>query len=154
MAAHKKPRASFDWRAATAIQEELSGVPNWAQEGWVNLRDCGDFVVPSSSQAVLAEAEQTLSPIKAFLEDCCDFDPSYQVAGKALWQAWQGWCRDSGHHAGSREKLGNDLRGQVPGIVRRQVRVGNARNWVYDGLQLNDVGQQMIKDNQLRRFRA
>ena len=64
----------------------MSGIFNWAYRGWQSLASVG-FVDPPSSQQVLAEAEHVLSPIAAFLDECCELDSSHQVATDDLWSA-------------------------------------------------------------------
>ena len=128
------------------IRQELPGIFNWALSGWMELRLAGQFTEPQSSQDVLAEAAGVFSPISAFLDECCEVDPNKQVAIDDLWTAWQLWCKQTGHHPGSRSKLGTDLRGCLPGIKRTQLRCGGSRPRLYHGLELNDHGKALQEE--------
>ena len=125
------------------VQEELPGIFNWAYEGWLDLRLSG-FVTPPSSADILARAEHTLSPIKAFLDDCCAIGPGQQVLTDDLWAAWQQWCGDSRHQPGNKQKLGSDLSGALPAVVRKQLRFCGQQRYSYLGVSLNGDGSALL----------
>jgi putative DNA primase/helicase len=124
------------------IRAELPGIFNWAYEGWLSL-NCGDFAKPPSSTDILDRAEHILSPIKAFVDECCVMGATVQVTTNELWDAWQKWCKNTGHHPGNREKLGNDLAAALPDVERKQLRCNNSRSYFYVGLSLNDCGKTL-----------
>ena len=129
-----------------AIRRELPGIFSWAIRGWEDLRTTGYFVEPRSSQAVLAEAKHVLSPISAFLEECCELDANTSVQIDSLWKAWQAWCKQTGHQSGSQSKLGTDLRAVFPAIERNQLRVDGKPRYFYRGLQLSEDGESLRAD--------
>ena len=134
------------------IQEELPGIFNWAYEGWLDLRLSG-FVTPPSSADILARAEHTLSPIKAFLDDCCDIAPGHQVLTDDLWAAWQQWCGDSRHQPGNNQKLGSDLSGALPAVERKQLRFCGQQRYFYVGVSLNGEGAALMHRWHLATYR-
>ena len=134
------------------VRAELPGVFNWAYEGWLDLRVTG-FVEPPSSADALARAERVMSPIKAFLDDYCQIGTGEKVLVDSIWCAWQKWCKDTGHHSGNKEKLGNDLSGALPEVQRRQLRCGGQRAYFYVGVTLNDAGGALLQEWKRQAYR-
>jgi phage/plasmid-associated DNA primase len=40
--------------------------------------------------------EEVVSPIKAFINECCDLGPFKKILRLKLYQAYLGWCRKTG----------------------------------------------------------
>jgi len=141
-----------DLSLSAKVKEEMPGIFNWAHEGWLDLSISG-FVTPSSSLDILARAEHTLSPIKAFLEECCAIVPGGKVLTDNLWAAWQQWCANSRHQPGNKQKLGSDLSGALPGVVRKLSRVAGQRRYFYVGVDLNSEGKALMVNWQRAAYR-
>src|SRR5207249_5745980 len=75
-----------------ALLTELPGILNWALDGLDRLTERGRFVQPESSKETMQELEDLASPMKAFLRDCCELDPTGEVAIEALYRAYERWC--------------------------------------------------------------
>lgn len=118
------------------LAAETAGIFNWAVAGLKRLRAQGGFTRPAASKQVAADFERLTSPIKAFLDDCCEIDSSAEVTRDDLWAAWEAWCKANGHHAGSRERMGTRLRNLVRGLKSMQRRDGGVPRWMYAGIRL------------------
>ena len=134
-----------DRSLAERIKAEMPGILNWALVGWENLNDYGGFVTPPSSEDLLKEAEETFSPINAFLAECCDEDASYKVPVNDVWKAWQEWSKSSKYQCGNIAKMGADLRGARPSLERKQLRCNGSQTYHYVGIKLNLHGETVLR---------
>jgi hypothetical protein len=77
------------------------------------------------------------SPHAAFLQDCCEVGPDCSVSGKILQVAWQVWCEDNRHVAGSSSSFMVRLKAAVPGL-RRVRRANDPSQYTCVGLTLKE----------------
>ena len=77
-----------------------------------------------------------VSPVAAFVRDCCKTGIGYDVPISDLMATWRSWCEDNGHKPGSVQTFGRDLRAVVPGLRVRQPRDGDTRERCYIGIAL------------------
>ena len=93
------------------------------------------------------------SPVKAYLEECCELDPNFEAATKELFAAWLRWCEENGReHPGNEASFGRDLHAARPEIrsVQRRVRDGGATHErVYVGARLRRSGQQGARQHEM-----
>jgi len=116
---------------------ELSGILNWAIEGWQRLQDCGRFQQPASSAEAIEELADLGSPIGAFLRERCTVAPGQCVQAQTLFDAWSTWCEAQGRgSAGTVQTFGRDLRAAVPGLKVSRPRETVDRTRVYEGVGL------------------
>jgi len=100
---------------------ELSGILNWAIEGWQRLRERGHFVMPASVTDVVQEIEDLSSPVAAFVRDACVVGPGHRVNVDSLYGAWKKWCEQEGRQiVTTKQTFGRDLAAAVAGVVRRR----------------------------------
>jgi putative DNA primase/helicase len=118
------------------LQPELPGIFLWAMNGLERLRARGRFTLPDSSKEVMGEFERSGSPVKAFLDDEVEQDPTASIACADLFGAWQTWCAASGCKPGTEPNFGNALRAVIPGLVTKRPQVGGHRFYEYKGLRL------------------
>ena len=74
------------------LTSELSGILNWAIDGYRQLRDRGHFIQPASSQEAISDIEMLAAPVKAFIRDQCEVGSGFTVSGNELWGRWKNWC--------------------------------------------------------------
>jgi putative DNA primase/helicase len=118
------------------LTTELSGIFNWALDGYDRLRAQGHFTEPISAREIMRELEDLSSPVTAFLRDVCVVDRSARVAIDELWDAWKSWCDSQGQYRGTRQTFGRDLRAAVSGLHTTQPRDGSQRRRDYVGIGL------------------
>lgn len=123
-----------DTRLTDQLHHELPGILTWALEGLARLEQQGRFTEPPSSHDALVALQDTVSPVSAFIRDCCERDGEVPV--DLLWSQWQTWAEANGHRKGNKQQLGKNLKAVVPGLRVRQPRNGTARERIYEGLQL------------------
>lgn len=117
---------------------EMPGIIAWALRGLFDLRASGAFHMPKAGQQLIDDLTHLGSPVKEFLEDCCELGPDFVVPSRTLWEAWGGWCKANGHRAENSARFGAMLKAAHPGIDRcrsgRDER-GNQRRF-YRGVRL------------------
>jgi putative DNA primase/helicase len=125
---------------------ELPQILNWAIDGLARLKQRGNFLQPSSSQDSIQELEDLTSPISAFVRDCIDIGPEFEVERSISYKGWQIWCAEQGReHAGTEATFGRDLRAFLPGIGTRHLTVNGKRKRFYTGFKLKEEFSKLIK---------
>ena len=115
---------------------EIPGITNWALSGLRDLKAKGRFSNPTAGEKILRDFVYLSSPVKAFLDECCEVDNEKDVKRNDLQLAWQVWCNDNGHVSGSIADFGRKLRAVVPKIDDVQRRTNGQRDRWYTGVCL------------------
>jgi putative DNA primase/helicase len=116
---------------------ELPGILLWALDGWVRLRARGRFVQPESGKALLDELKNLSSPVRAFLEDCCEVGVGKRVRCDTLFAAWLDWCKQHGkREPGESSMFGRNLRSVIPHLKTTQTHERGERVRNYEGLEV------------------
>jgi putative DNA primase/helicase len=130
-------------RLTSELLGEAPSIFNWSLKGLDRLRERGYFVVPSSAQEAQRRLEDLASPVGAFVRDCCDVGPAFEVEKDALWTAWKAWCLDEGRdRSGTKAVFARDLNATVAGLASVRPRDGKERSHLWRGVRLRDVGKQ------------
>jgi putative DNA primase/helicase len=134
------------------LSAELSGILNWAIDGYRRLRERGHFIQTESAADVLDQIEMLGSPVKAFLRDCCEFKAGAEVSADKLWTAWELWCIEDGSlKAGSKPWFGRNLHAAAPGITVKRSRSEEDRERIYIGIKLSDAYEAGREERRTRR---
>ena len=105
------------------------------------LKARGYFIVPDSSQELMGEFRDSVSPEHAFVEECCDLG-DYETKLEDLYHAWEAWCREHGRaHTSSRAGFTRRLKAAFPG----EIEVSRHRKNYYRfrtvvGIRVSDQG--------------
>jgi len=119
------------------LREELPGILLWALKGLARLQERGKFVQPTSSTEMIEELEAMTSPIKAFINEMCEFSQSGVTSIEALFKAWQLWCDLTGHpHPGNVQSFGKHFRAAIPEIEIYRPQDSSHRGRCYKGISL------------------
>lgn len=122
---------------------ELPGILNWARDGYMRLRKRGYFLPPESAQEAVEELEALGSPIAAFVKERCTVAPGQRCPAEDVFDAWKSWCEANGRReAGTVQSFGRDLRAAVTGLRVSQPRIGGFQVRHYEGIALQDIGNQ------------
>jgi putative DNA primase/helicase len=79
---------------ADSLVPEYPGIMLWALEGLKDLRTTGKFALPPSSLDLLDSLNSASAPLKAFVDDCCELDPTAAVQKKALHEIYRHWMEE------------------------------------------------------------
>ena len=87
----------------------------------------------------LAEELENVSPIRAFLDQCCIVDPGESVPTDKLFAAWEAWCMTTAkrEHIGTTASFGAALYAALPSLRKTRPRdAAGKRTWTYGGLSI------------------
>jgi putative DNA primase/helicase len=99
---------------------ELPGILNWALDGLDALTAVGQFTEPQSSVDARTALADLVSPVSAFVRECCVRGPHEEVVIDELFRAWKDWAELNGHKPGSTQMFGRNIRAVIPGLRRYQ----------------------------------
>lgn len=138
-------RRSFLGREDQALTEklrdELPGILNWAIDGWRRLRERGHFVPPESGVCAIEHIKALASPVRAFVDDCCEVGASFTVQKDKLYVAFQEWASRNNEHPVAKNTFGEKLRAAVPEIDEERPWIDGRRVRLYRGIALRDEAQ-------------
>ena len=129
-----------DLSLADQLVPELPGILNWALEGHERLYARGRFLQPEAATGLIRQFEDLASPINAFLRDCCEIGPQFEIRQQVLFDAWKRWCAETGRdRPGTIQTFGRDLHAALPTLVTVQHRddLGVPKRH-YNGLRLKE----------------
>lgn len=128
-----------DMELTDKLVTELSGILNWAREGWLRLRERGRFLDLPLSDDMRDDLRELNSPIHAFVAEWCDrTDPEASIVRKELFAGYQRWCKEQGRdHPGTEQQFGQRLSAAYPAIRSTRPRIDNpGRARIYHGIDL------------------
>lgn len=117
-----------DRELESRLHNELPAILMWCLKGLDRLAQQGQFTRPTSSSEALQTMLDLASPKAAFIRDHCDRDSNAEYECDLAWADWKEWAEANGHHAGSKQTFGRDLRAVVPAL-----RVGDRQRTMPDG---------------------
>ncbi|WP_292531890.1 phage/plasmid primase, P4 family [Methylocystis sp.] len=122
------------------LRAELSGILNWALEGWARLAKQGKFIAPGNGE-LNEELSSNASAVKAFALECCEFGDGFTVAIDTAYNAYRNWCEGNGAQSWADRlpvnQFSGKLRSAFPGrITVVRPRDGGTRKRVFAGLRL------------------
>lgn len=117
------------------IRAELPGILLWAIEGWRRLKARGHFILPASAKEANDQMQDATTPVRAWLRECCTFDPAGQIACDVAFGKYIEWASRTRHRELSSTAFGRDLRSAYPSLKRIQARIDGKRTWVYCGVR-------------------
>lgn len=115
------PESERDPLLLDKLRGEMSGVLNWALEGWQLYKREGlqmPEVVASASKSYCDDSDL----LGGFIDECCD--TGGDVTGKRLYQAFRGWCEAEGlKHVMTQRGFARRLEVRCD-VVKRKTMVG------------------------------
>jgi putative DNA primase/helicase len=117
----------------------MSGILNWAIEGWFKLHEIGKFAQPTASAAAIQKLEDMGSPITAFARDRCEVGAGYSIEKGKLYAAWLLWCDTNGYRSTTTDSVfGRDLYAAFPHLDKSRPTnpTTGGREEHYTGIQL------------------
>lgn len=75
---------------------EMEGVAVWALEGLRRLNTVGRFTSPAISREESAMIDEAYSPIKVFIDECCETDRNYYALPTDVYEAYRAWAVNNG----------------------------------------------------------
>jgi putative DNA primase/helicase len=120
---------------------ERSSILLWAIQGWKRLYDRGHFIQPASGKELLQELEDLTSPVGAFVKECCQLGPGFQVRRQELFKAYQGWAKANGrNYIDHIATFAKNLRAVLPALGSAQKTDSGKKVRYYTGIALSGDG--------------
>jgi P4 family phage/plasmid primase-like protien len=129
------------------LEQELSGIFNWAMEGLKRrLARGGHFVQPHTGKEYLDLMAELGNPIGSFSEDALEFSPDYMVNKEEVFACYKHWALKKSMPPGTEQAFKRRfLAATQEQLVRsEQVRENGERLQVYMGVKLNAKAQKYV----------
>ena len=121
------------------IREARDGaLINYALEGLKRLRTNHKFSDPPSSGPVMTQFRAVSSPISSFTDECCIVSPQAHEELGTMFDAWRGWCRNSGRKSFLPEQFAKWILGHIPHAEKSFKDANNRRVTILIGVKLNE----------------
>lgn len=116
--------------ARRIVQNELSGVLNWALGGLHRLLERGRF--PTMPQEIVEQLEtgkrETNSVLSWFVNSDIETDATVQTPKETVYADYRDWCRDNGMSPVSSERFWRRMNQLAPGVTtERKANIGGRR---------------------------
>jgi putative DNA primase/helicase len=118
------------------LRQERPGILNWALDGLQRLNEQGRFTHVVSSEDLVLDAADSVSPIRVFLRECCAMELGAQEPTETLYGAWVWWCASHGRESGTRENFFKKMRAAEPKLRRVKPRIDGVQVAHYQGVRL------------------
>jgi putative DNA primase/helicase len=129
------------------LEQELSGIFNWAMEGMARrVARGGHFQQPKSGKEYLDLMEELGNPMKPFADEALDFDPTHYTTKEDVFACWKHWALKKSMSPGTEQAFKRRFLAatQEQFVKSDQVQVDGQRLQVYFGVKLNDKAQKYI----------
>jgi putative DNA primase/helicase len=102
------PPAEQDKQLPDKLRTEAAGILAWAVEGCLEWRREG-LQAPEEVRQATGAYRAEMDVLGAFLRECCELGPEYNVAAKDLYGAYKFWCEDNGERSETQRRFGSRL---------------------------------------------
>ncbi|EAG5019689.1 DNA primase [Listeria monocytogenes] len=126
----KIPDAKVDKQLKYKLRRELTGILNWAVEGFLKWQREG-LGMPKAVENASSEYKSEMDVITAFIEDCCDVREGEKVNAKKMYETYRDWAKENGQYLMSSTKFGKEI-----GMKFEKKR--DKKGYKYTGICLND----------------
>jgi phage/plasmid-associated DNA primase len=133
--------------------KEIEGVLAWAIEGLRAARQRGAITISDKSIEAKKEIWRQANVVEAFIEDCCDINPTYRILHADFCIALVSWfavnCGDGSVKAPNNKQIGK----YIGSLHRKNIqskRLGKGITWVL-GVWLNDEGMKHFEHGRTAR---
>jgi putative DNA primase/helicase len=129
-----------DTELAHKLEQELSGIFNWAMEGLARrLSRGGHFLQPKSGKEYLDLMEELGNPMKPFGDDALEFDPLEMTRKEEVFACWKHWALKKSMSPGTEQAFKRRFLAatQERFVKSEQIMVEGERVQMYMGVKLN-----------------
>lgn len=103
------------------LRKEWSGIfSNWIVPGAMEYAQ-GGLQIPQSITDASSDYRRQEDIVECFLQECCVRNTGLEVSSKAIWSAFETWCKETDCEPHSRTWFGRQL--TMKGLDKRKSRV-------------------------------
>jgi putative DNA primase/helicase len=131
-----------DTDLAHKLEQELSGIFNWAMEGMARrLERGGHFLQPKSGKEYLDLMAELGNPMGSFAEDALEFEPDSVIKKEDVFACWKHWALKKSMSPGTEQAFKRRFLAatQEKYVMSTQMQVNGERSQVYLGVKLNET---------------
>lgn len=142
-----KPKTIQPLLGDLIIEQELSGVLNWALEGLRRLLQRGKFPpLPAALVDAQKTGKQQSNSVSAWVDDAMVSVWPHNLTSKlVVYQHYVAWCRDHGMKATADEKFWGRMEIELPGILATEKRV-RGKNGQYRAVGIRIENKEAMMD--------
>jgi len=136
-----------DTDLAYKLEQELSGIFNWAMEGLKRrIGRGGHFLQPASGKEYLDLMAELGNPMGTFSEDALVFDPQSMVKKEDVFACWKHWALRKSMTPGTEQAFKRRFLAatQEKYVMSQSVQIKGERSQVYMGVKLNEKAQKYL----------
>ena len=98
------------------LKAELSGIFNWAYEGYKRLKEQREFTKTDEQAEILEEYMKVMNPVAAFIKEEL-INETQRVGTAELYQRYGEWAKEAGHEKAGRNKFLQKFRQTVKQLL-------------------------------------
>ena len=136
-----------DTELAHKLEQELSGIFNWAMEGLKRrLARGGHFIQPTSGKEYLDLMAELGNPMQPFADDTLVFDPLESIKKEDVFECWKRWALKRSMAPGTEQAFKRRFLAamQEHCVKSETVQVNGERVNLYQGIKLNAKAQKHV----------
>ena len=107
---------SKDKNLESKLKTELSGIFNWAYEGYKRLRDQLEFTETEEQTEIMEEFMKVMNPVAAFIQEELTNETG-RLGTAELYEKYKEWATEAGHEKAGRNKFLQKFRQTVKQLL-------------------------------------
>ena len=109
---YQVPKDKVDKKLIYKLEKELTGILNWAVEGFQQWKEIG-LQEPKVVADQRAEYRTDMDVVQRFIEEECVIEPSAEIKSSELWTEYKHWAKTNEEYLGSNKWLTGELKKKV-----------------------------------------
>ena len=100
--------------------DELSGVLNWAIEGWQRLKKNKKYTLIPESKELIEDSRNLVNPEREFLLENYEeiSDKAKEISISVIYGEYSSWCEAGGYNKKNKTVLGREIRNAFPNVTK------------------------------------
>ena len=125
------------------LYKEKDAILLWILDGLRRLIHENNFKFTESreSSELVQKYREENNPVMKFMNEHCEFNPDAETARISLFTAWQNFCEQNGHIAGSQTKFNKKIESIYGNLVKRSQMNNSRRTKSWKGIKLLDFDE-------------
>ena len=125
-----------DKNLESKLKTELSGIFNWAYEGYKRLKDQQEFTKTDEQSEIMEEFLKVMNPVAAFIKEELATETG-KIGTVELYERYVDWAKEAGHEKAGRNKFLQKFRQTVKQLLPY------VKEKIVDGYRLFDFDRQL-----------
>lgn len=106
-----------DTELTEKLYGEMDGIFLWSLVGYCQVKEDLRLPQPASGEDAVERFRRAVSPIRGFVDECCELGTGLTVPTADAFDAWQTYCKSAGRdHVGTKSNFLRQLSNAYPGV--------------------------------------